>query len=188
MDISRNTIPGNEKYQPVCPKCESNIKTFNLGYKCTGKTCTFWIPREIRQKVLSESIVRELLTNKETGVIEGFHKRGSSETFAAKLIVTENWKIAIRLEGESALPCPKCEGMMDRFERGYRCNNELNCDYILWDRFGGKALTADQMKQLITEKRTDIIHGFKRRRDGKFYSARIIMKEEGALDMEFENR
>ncbi len=188
MDISRNKTPDKTEYQPVCPKCQNIMVTFKLGYNCTNKNCTFWIPREIRQKVLTPNTIIELIEKKETGVIHGFHKKGSSQTFAAKLFITENWKIAIRLDGESVLECPRCNGTMYRFDKGYKCNNTLKCDYILWNRFGGKELTTDQMEKLVLEKKTEIIHGFKRKKNGKPYSAKIIMKNEGVLGLEFENK
>jgi DNA topoisomerase-3 len=172
-------------FQPVCPKCSSKMTAFKLGHRCTGKTCTFWIPREIRQKVLTEKIIKDLIEKRETDVIEGFHKRGSSQTFAAKLYLNKDWKIKIRLNGETALKCPTCGDSVQRFDRGYRCNNTEKCDFVLWDRFCGKRLTPAQMEKLIKEKKTDIIHGFLRKKDGKTYSARIVMSKAGELSMEF---
>ena len=187
MDYKKDQNHPKVQSKPVCPRCNSVMVPFKLGITCTNTECPFWVPREIRQKVLTKEIIADLLTKKKTATIKGFHKKGSSETFAAKLVLTDKWKIAIRLDGAPVLPCPKCGNTVERFDRGYKCMNTPACDFVLWDRFCGKDLTSDQMKAIITEKRTEIIHGFRRKKDGKMYSARIILKESGMPELEFED-
>ncbi len=172
----------------VCPKCSNTMRAFNLGYSCTGSECTFWVPREIRQKVLSKDVVKELLENRKTGDIKGFHKRGNSQTFSASLYITDQWKIKLRLAGETDLICPACGKLLIHFERGYKCVDEENCNYVLWDQFGGKPLTEELMKTILIEKKTDIIKGFISRKNGKRFSARIVMGDKGMLRFEFEDR
>ncbi len=144
----------------ICPKCGDEMCLFKLGYRCINKSCTFWIPRVIRQKVLSEDTVRELVEKKETGFINGFHKLESSQIFSAKLYITNNWKIAFRLKEKTDLRCPRCNAFMMRFDRGFECFDKEKCNFVLWDRFGQKKLTEEQMKQLLVYKKTDLIHGF----------------------------
>jgi DNA topoisomerase-1/DNA topoisomerase-3 len=170
----------------ICPKCNNSLKPFRQGYTCSNRNCAFWVPREIRQRMLSEEIVKELITEKETGVIHGFHKRGYSQTFAARLYITDEWKIKIRLADETDFQCPRCKGKLLRFESGYKCINENDCSYVLWNYFGGKKLTEEQINTLLTEKRTEIIKGFISRKNGKKYSARIVMGDKGNLRFEFE--
>lgn len=173
----------------VCPKCGKRMYPFYLGRKCSNKECTFWIPREIRQKVLTDEIMKELVENRETGFIHGFHKRGYSQTFGARLYISENWKIKFRLNDESDIKCPKCNAkMVVRFERGYRCEDEEKCGFILWNRFGGKQLTEEQMVMLLTERKTGVIKGFISKKNGKKYSARIVISEEGALRVNFDDK
>jgi len=179
----QNTTPK----ESVCPKCGAKMKDFNLGRKCVDTRCTFWVPREIRQKVLSEEIIAELLEQRETRVVHGFHKRGNAQTFSARLYLSDAWKIKLRLENKTGLPCPACGRELLRFARGYRCMDEGNCAYVLWDRFGGKELTDEQMIRLLTLKTTEIIHGFTSRKNGKRYSARIVMQDSGRLKVEFED-
>ena len=172
----------------VCPKCGMKMESFRMGKKCANTRCTFWVPREIRQKVLSEKTIQELLENKETRVIEGFHKRGNTQTFSAQLYLSDTWKIKLRLENKTGLPCPGCGSELLRFERGYRCMDERKCGYILWDRFGGKELTDEQMIMLLTAKKTEIIDGFISKKNGKRYSAKIVMEGAGVLRCEFAER
>ena len=186
-ELLKNT-PENLNYTIICPKCGVQMHEFRLGQKCSNRKCTFWIPREIRQKVLTREIIKELVEKKETGIIEGFHKRGYSQTFAARLYITDNWKIKFRLDDESDIKCPKCNENLARFERGYRCMDNKKCDYVLWNRFGGRQLTYDQMIMLLTEKRTDVIKGFISKKNGKKYAARIIMESGGALKFDFNHK
>ena len=74
-----------------------------------------------------------------------------------------------------------------QFERGYKCLNEEVCGYILWDQFGGKRLTDEQLKTILRDKRTELIKGFVSRKNGKKYNAHIIMNEDGSLRFEFDN-
>ncbi len=178
-----NSIKQESQFK--CPRCNYKMEEFSLGIRCSNKKCTFWIPREIRQKVLTKKIITELLKNKETGVIHGFHKRGNSQTFSARLILSEGFKIKICVNGVSDIFCPKCQMSLHAFERGYKCLNNEMCNFILWDQFAGKKLTPNQMRKLLKEGKTEIINGFLSKGKGKPYSARIIMSEYGDLRLEF---
>ncbi len=169
----------------ICPKCSSRLETFARGLNCSNQKCTFWIPREIRQKVLTPSIIKELIENGKTRLIDGFHKRGSSQTFSAILEITKEWKITIRLKDQEKYECPKCKGILRSFERGYKCSNEHDCGYVLWNRYSGKELSQEQLHALLLNKRTKKISGFKRKKDGKLYSAEIVMDESGSLSLDF---
>lgn len=186
-ELLKNT-PENLNYTIICPQCGEQMHEFQLGQKCSNKKCTFWIPREIRQKVLTREIMKELVEKKETKVIEGFHKRGYSQTFAARLYITDNGKIKFRLDDESDIKCPKCNANLARFERGYRCVDNEKCDYVLWNRYGGRELTDDQMITILSKKRTEVIKGFISKKSGKKYAARIIMENGGALKFDFNHK
>ena len=184
MEESSKSIPENVNYTIICPKCGEQMYEFRLGQRCSNGECTFWIPCEIRQKVLTKETMKQVVEKGETDVIEGFHKRGYSQTFAARLYITDNWKIKFRLNDESDIKCPKCNANLARFERGYRCMDK-KCNYVLWNRFGGRQLTYEQMIMLLTEKRTDVIKGFISKKSGKKYAARIVMENGGALKFDF---
>lgn len=182
--LSKNSTD-KPQHSLICPKCGKQMHKFRLGNKCSNQKCTFWIPSEIRQKFLTDEVMKELVEKGETRVIEGFHKRGYSQTFTARLYISDNWKIKFRLHDESDIKCPKCSANLVRFERGYRCMDKEKCGYVLWDRFGGRQLTDDQMITLLTEKRTDVIKGFISKKSGRKYAARIIMGDGGVLSFEF---
>ena len=62
------------------------------------------------------------------------------------------------------------------------------CDYVLWNRYGGRELTDDQMITLLSKKRTEVIKGFISKKSGKKYAARIIMENGGALKFDFNHK
>lgn len=170
----------------TCPKCLSTMKQNKYGFVCTGE-CGFWIPREIRQKVLLDKSIEELTTCKETQLINGFHKKGNSQTFSAKLYISDTWKIKFRLSSSFEMKCPLCKNELYLFDRGYRCSRERKCGYVLWRSFCGIELSDNLINQLLTQKKTELVKGFISRKNGKHYEAKIIMGDKGALFLEFED-
>ena len=98
---------------------------------------------------------------------------------------TERKKIKIELPDISYLNCPNCSSEMVFFERGMRCSQEHKCNFILWNRFAGKKIPQDQMIKLISVKKTDIISGFISKKNGKKFSARIILNNKGRFELKF---
>lgn len=185
MNILKQNNIGPLKYSLQCPVCRGEITMFLQGYGCTNSDCTFFIPKEIRQRAITQDIVKNLIKKRKTDIIHGFHKKGSSQTFSAQLFLTESQKVKIDLPDISFLNCPKCHAEMVFFERGMRCSKGQTCNFVLWDHFAGKRLPQDQMIKLLTLKKTDIIHGFVSKKNGRNYSARIIINNQGAIKLEF---
>ncbi|MGD9202633.1 MAG: topoisomerase C-terminal repeat-containing protein, partial [Chitinispirillia bacterium] len=181
MNNNKKKTIGLLKYSLACPVCGWEIAISIKGYCCKNSLCTFFIPKEIRQKAITQDIVKDLIQKGQTNIINGFHKKGSSQIFSAQLFLTEKKKIRIELPDISYLNCPKCHSEMVFFERGMKCSNEDKCDFVLWNHFAGKSLTKDQMIKLLTVKKTDIIDGFVSKKNGKKYSARIVLNNRGEL-------
>lgn len=73
-----------------CPCCGNNIVKKNWGYGCNGYTngCEFSISDTVAQKKITKKIVKDLIENGETKVIDGFvNKQG--EEFSAKLCIVD---------------------------------------------------------------------------------------------------
>lgn len=169
-----------------CPKCQQEMKKFQSGLQCTNKECEFWIPKAIRQRALNESIIKELTEKKQTSIINGFHKKGSSQTFSASLYIDENWKIRFQLPDLSLYSCPLCGFPLQHFSKGYRCINEDQCDFILWNRFCGKHLTEEDLTALLSEGQTSLISGFISKKNGRKFNAQIVMDPQGKLYFKFQ--
>lgn len=170
-----------------CPKCGSRLRSTPLGYQCCGRDCAFWVPCEIRQKVLAPGVVRQLVENRETRLLHGFHKRANTQTFSAKLWLDVDCKIRFRLTEDVRMVCPKCGKQVYRFDRGFKCVDEQKCDFVLWNTFAGKSLTEDQLQQLLTEGTTETIRGFVSRKNGKRFAARLTIGPQAKPKFLFEN-
>lgn len=171
-----------------CPKCNTVMSTFRMGIRCPDSKCGFWIPRSIRQKILTPSIIRQLLTTRQTNVITGFLKRGNSQTFSASLYLTDGWKIKLRVDGESDIVCPRCKlFQLRRTDKGYSCMDEQKCGYVLWDHFGGRKLSQEQMRTILLERKTELLKGFISKKNGKPFSARLILNEKARVQFLFDS-
>lgn len=70
-----------------CPKCnESKIRFYPMVVRCQSEDCDFMLFRNRGGKVLSESLMTELLTKRKTNLIRGFKNRDKKE-FDASLIL-----------------------------------------------------------------------------------------------------
>lgn len=171
-----------------CPKCGSLMHSFRMGLHCPDKQCGFWVPRSIRQKMLTPVVVHQLLTNRKTDVIPGFQKRGNNQIFSASLYISDNWKIKLRVDGESNIVCPRCKSFfLRRTEQGYACLNEQRCGFVLWEHFGGKKLTQQQMLTILIERKTELINGFISKKNGTSFSARLILNDKAQLQFLFDS-
>lgn len=78
----------------------------------------------------------------------------------------------------STLVCPKCgEGRMILRRRVVKCSNE-RCGLVVFREVAGKVLTDTQIEQLITERTTDVIRGF-RNKAGRKFDAALRLGEDG---------
>ena len=78
------------------------------------------------------------------------------------------------------MKCPACGGEMVTTPFGYGCSNykanEESCRFSI-GKIAGKTLTIANVKQLLTEKKTDTIRGFKSK-TGKKFDACLVLKED----------
>lgn len=182
-NVQNNSLQGQTF---VCPKCESNMGVFSFGVKCLSDTCTFWIPRVIREKVLSVQHVRSLIEFKATDLIKGFHKKGNSQTFSAHLYISPEWTIKFRLPKDPNLLCPKCGGEIYYTDECYRCVDEQLCGFVIWRNFGGRKLTDSMIKKLITEHKTGLVKGFVQKKSGKRFNAHLALNGDWKVEFRFD--
>lgn len=184
MDLS---VSGSNKIIFTCPRCNQTLSEIKSGFRCDNAACSFFIPKQIRQKVLSYDSISELITRKETSLIHGFHKRVSSQTFSARLYLTDEWKIGFRFGTNDSFKCPRCNGDLVQMERGYRCS-VLQCEFILWNHFGGKKLSEKTLTELVVKRRTSLLKGFISKKNGKPFSAYLVMDAHGRVRFEFSQK
>lgn len=182
----------------VCPDCGGPIKKASFGYSCTNYrgdepgSCRFAIGK-LAGKTLSVPQVKQLLTEGRTDTIRGFKsKAGKKFDACLKLEKDEQGKSKIMFDFENVtaqkikdVKCPVCGDDIIVTSFGYRCANynredAQGCHFTI-GKIAEKALTASQVKQLLTDGRTDTIRGFKSK-SGKKFDARL------ALDMDEMNQ
>lgn len=167
-----------------CPICGGEIVTTPFGIGCSNyksdKTgCNFCIG-EIAGIVLKEDEFKELLTEGKTKTIRGF-KSKSGKRFDAclKFYVDESGKEHVEFDFDDVEPeiiegikCPNCGGDIVKTPFGYGCSNYKkdkpdSCKFNIGE-IAGKTLSIAQIKTLLTDKKTDIIRGFKSKSGKKF--------------------
>jgi len=77
----------------------------------------------------------------------------------------------INVERTDLLQCPKCKKntLLDKAKL-LSCTKN-NCDFVLWKKVASKALSQNQIKQLLTKGLTTKIKGFKNKQKEKFDAA-----------------
>ncbi len=177
-----------------CPICEGEIVTTPFGYGCSNykadkSGCHFTIG-EIAGIMLKEEQVKELLEHGHTQTIRGFKSKANKKFDAIlKLNKTEDGKITIGFDFSDVEPqilpdvvCPMCGGQIIKKSFGYGCANynqadETSCRFAI-GTIAGKTLSASAVKQLLTEKKTNTIRGFKSKTGKKFDACLILTEDE----------
>jgi len=173
-----------------CPWCGGAIKKTAFGFGCTNynrndeNSCKFAIGK-IAGKKLSESDVFTLLTQKRTQTLRGFKgKSGKKFDACLELKPDESGKEQIVFDFEHVedkvvedVKCPVCGGKIIVTSYGFRCENyskeEGGCIFSIGE-LCQKSINEKQVKQLLTEGRTETIRGFKSKA-GKKFDARITL-------------
>ncbi len=184
----------------ICPDCGGDIYVTPYGYRCANLNrkaedgCHFSVGK-IADKALSQVQFIELIANGRTETIKGF-KAKSGKRFNACLVLKkepvaeggEKMRTVVAFDFDNVQDeiikdavCPVCGGEIKKTSFGYGCVNYRgddpdSCRFSI-GQIAGKTLTAANVKQLLNEKKTDTIRGFKSR-SGKKFDACLVMKED----------
>ncbi|OJF96172.1 type IA DNA topoisomerase [Alkalibacterium sp. 20] len=81
----------------LCPKCKETIVDKGKFYGCSGYSegCRFTIQKELASKKITKTMVKDLLSKKETKKLKGF-KNKSGKSFEAILILDCNNKVTFK--------------------------------------------------------------------------------------------
>jgi DNA topoisomerase-3 len=87
----------------VCPHCGANVVEFSKFYGCENWKsidggCPFTLPKYFIGKSIQPHIIRELVNNRCSRVLDGFVSKKGNEFSASLLLVFDNhkWKLKIR--------------------------------------------------------------------------------------------
>ncbi len=179
----------------TCPDCGSKIVKTNFGYACEkyfdkDNQCKFVIG-EVASKKLSDTDVKELITEGITKTIRGF-KGKSGKKFDACLILKKNeeGKTEITFDFNNVeakeikdVKCPLCGGKIVVTSFGYGCSNykkddpDNSCKFNI-GQVAGVKLKEAQVKELLSTGITSTISGFKSKKGSKFDAKLTLNKDE----------
>ncbi|MBY0415192.1 MAG: topoisomerase C-terminal repeat-containing protein, partial [Bdellovibrionales bacterium] len=82
-------------------------------------------------------------------------------------------------------PCPLCGAEIKDFPKSYSCSRwKEGCGFTIWKIMAKKKLSESHIKKLMSEKKTDVIKGFKSKA-GKSFDAMLVMNKEGKVEFVF---
>ncbi len=168
-----------------CPVCGGDVMTTSFGYGCANYRnedikCRFAIG-EICGVTIDEEQVKKLLTEGKSDTIRGF-KNKSKKSFDAvlKLEQNEEGKYGLVFDFTDVAPsvvegvkCPNCCGDIIEKANGYSCSNyngedPESCRFYIGKKIASKAISTANVKELLSEKKTKTLRGFKGKSGKKF--------------------
>ena len=100
----------------------------------------------------------------------------------------EKSKEIFKSERENIGICPKCNNKVAIYPKSYSCENwKKGCDFRIWNKIAGKAITKAQARKLLNKGKTDLIKGFKSK-GGNSCTAYLILKENKSVGFDFPPR
>ncbi len=191
----------------VCPLCGGEIVQTPFGYGCANydkldeSSCKFSIGK-MAGKDIPEAQIKELLTNGKTATIRGF-KSKAGKKFDARVTFSRDaeGKITglkfdfddIEQQKLKDVNCPLCGGEIVKTMFGYGCSNynkedaEHSCRFAINNKIAGLKIGDNIVKQLLTQKKTDIIQGFLAKSGAKF-DAPLKLTADGQVVFDFPDR
>lgn len=185
-----------------CPACNGKLIKTGYGFSCENRSkeenpCFFSIG-EIAGRQINYDELKSLIENGKTEILSGFKSKNKS-LFKARLVLDEkDGKKTITFDFNGIEPdvlegvvCPDCGGKINIKSGGYGCANynsddENSCKFFI-GKVAQKSLTPANVCELINDKATKTIRGFKSK-SGKRFDACLILKvnEAGKHEVAFD--
>ena len=199
-------IAAKKKLGILCPVCNAELETTPFGYGCSnykkdGTGCKFAIGT-IAGRDLTEEEFKDLIEKGRTGVLDGFVSKAKKKFRAALILQKEDdGKINVQFDFSANEPqivegvrCPSCGGAIVTTAYGFRCEHydrekENSCDFSV-GKIAEKSLNAAQLTELLTNKRTKTIRGFKSKTGKKFDACLVLETDEtgkAVINFDFEH-
>ena len=199
-------IAAKKKLGILCPVCNAELETTPFGYGCSnykkdGTGCKFAIGT-IAGRDLTEEEFKDLIEKGRTDVLDGFVSKAKKKFRAALILQKEDdGKINVQFDFSANEPqivegvrCPSCGGAIVTTAYGFRCEHydrekENSCDFSV-GKIAEKSLNAAQLTELLTNKRTKTIRGFKSKTGKKFDACLVLETDEtgkAVINFDFEH-
>lgn len=195
-------IAAKKKLGVACPICGGEVETTPFGYGCgnykkDGTGCRFSIGT-IAGRDLEEEEVKQLLTEGKTEVLNGFVSKAKKK-FSACLVMTkdEEGKPSIQFDFSQNQPtivedvvCPVCGSPVEVTPYGYSCqkhSKDPESCYFSMGKVAGRTIKQDELKQLLTTGKTDMLKGFTSKNKKKFNASLVLeTAEDGKKSVSFD--
>jgi DNA topoisomerase-3 len=176
-----------------------------FGFGCANyrkddeNSCRFSIGK-MAEKSLTETQIKQLLGSGRTETIRGF-KAKSGKKFDARVALAkdETGKVTgLKFDFDDVEPvtvkdvvCPLCGGKIAVTPFGYGCTNykkddESSCRFVI-GKIAGLKLKEDQVRELLTRKKTSPINGFVAK-TGMIFEAPLKLTDEGRVEFDFPEK
>jgi DNA topoisomerase-3 len=199
-----DTVPGDySTLKTPCPRCGGVIKENYKKFQC--QNCDFSLWRILSGRQFDPAEMEALIKNRQIGPLQGFRSR-LGKPFAAIIKLTSELKLefdfgqqqaegegeAIDFSGQEPLgPCSKCDGRVYAHGMAYICENAVgssrSCDFRSGKIILQRSIEPEQMKKLLTEGKTDLLHRFISKK-GRPFSAYLVRGSDGKVGFEFAPR
>jgi DNA topoisomerase-3 len=190
-----------------CPVCGKGVVETARAYSCSSYKskeepgCGFAIWKEMSKRKITLEEATALLRDGKTEVLHGFKAKSGSK-FSAALILEPaeggGQKAGFEFPAERTVaadsgaaigPCPKCgQGVVEK-AKSYSCSSyksaqEPGCGFVIWKEMAKKKIGVTVAKQLLADKRTGVIEGFKSK-SGNPFAAALVVGDDGKVNFEF---
>ena len=203
-EYERDTVPGDyATLKTPCPKCGGVVKENYRRYACTQ--CDFSIGKHPGGRTFEIAEVEQLLSERQLGPLPGFISK-MGRPFAALLRITDEYKLEFdfgQKEEEDTEPvdfsghtpvgdCPKCGSKVYEYGMNYVCEKSVGpdktCDFRSGKMILQQEISADQVRKLLSEGKTDLLDGFVSSRTNRKFKAYLVRQPDGKIGFEFEPR
>ncbi|MEW5709208.1 MAG: DNA topoisomerase III [Pseudomonadota bacterium] len=187
-----------------CPKCGGVVQENYRKFQCQG--CDFAIWKVISGRELEPEEVERLITQRSVGPLTGFRSR-MGRPFSAVLRLTDDLRTEFDFGQSSAEgdeeeadfsgqepvgPCPKCGARVYEVAAAYLCERSVgpsrSCDFRTGKVILQRPIEREQMKKLLAHRKTDLLHRFISRKNGRPFSAFLTLSGDGSVGFEFAPR
>jgi transcription initiation factor IIE alpha subunit len=175
-----------------CPSCgKGDIIENDLHYQCNyfksqEDKCTLTIWKSFHGIQLTEDIVKQLIENKKTGLIDMVSKE--NKPFQASIIITESATVDLSFDTVylEDIECPACNGKIVETSKSYICEDyfEQKCNVKINKVIAGVELTIDQIRTLLKGENTEFIEGFKG--NNSLFNAKLYIDPE-SYEVKFDS-
>ena len=199
-----DTVPGEyATLDTPCPACGGLIKENYKKFQC--QNCDFALWRILSGRQFEPAEIEQLIQRREIGPLQGFRSR-LGKPFAANIKLTPDLKVEFDFgqqhgdgdgepidfsDQESLGTCPKCGARVFAHGLSYICENAAasprTCDFRSGKIILQRPIEPEQMKKLLTEGKTDLLHRFISKK-GRPFSAYLVRGPGGKVGWEFAPR